>query len=189
MAFCGVMIVRWSIPLPVSGTGRHGLRLRCAAYETTHPSQQRPMALFQSWHFRYSHHGLRFNAADRVLRLAQQGVQMTELPAIIRRNSTAVLCYRALPATIPRLMEVTGVSRNTVRHALLLLKSENLAHISHYQHLKTRQAACYAAGAGQDAPRNDAVKLKQATARRHYIACKFKRTGRFDAPVTQWRGA
>jgi hypothetical protein len=112
---------------------------------------------------------------------------MTEIPPIIRRNATATLCYRALPATIPRLMEVTGVARNTVRHALLLLKSQNLAHISHYQHLKTRQAACYVAGAGEDALRNDAGKLKKATARRHYVSSKHKQTGRFDAPLTQWR--
>lgn len=104
----------------------------------------------------------------------------------LERNATAVLCYRALPATIPRLMEVTGVSRNTVRHALLLLKVENLVHISHYQHVKTRQAACYARGAGEDAERSDAQKLKKATARRSYVACKFKRTGRLAGIETRW---
>jgi hypothetical protein len=113
---------------------------------------------------------------------------MTQLPDIIRRNATAVLCYRALPATIPRLMQVTGVARNTVRHALLLLKAEKLAHISHYQHAKTRQAACYAPGEGEDAKRNDPKKLKKAAARRSYVACKFKRTGRFASAETQWRG-
>lgn len=111
---------------------------------------------------------------------------MTELPAIIRRNATATLCYRALPATIPGLMQVTGVARNTVRHALLLLKSENLTHISHYRHVKTRQAAVYVAGAGEDAKRNDAKKLKHAAARRSYVACKFKRTGKFDKIETRW---
>lgn len=146
------------------------------------------MALFQPWNFRHPNHWRGRNAQSSLSQLVSQGVQMSELPDIIRRNATAVLCYRALPATIPRLMQVTGVARNTVRHALLLLKAEKLAHISHYQHVKTRQAACYAAGAGDDAKRNDPQKLKKATARRSYVACKFKRTGCFTGVQTQWRG-
>lgn len=109
---------------------------------------------------------------------------MIDLPLSIKRNPTAVLCLRSLPATVLELMEFTGMSRNAVRNAIKVLKAENLVYVSAYLVNVGCHAQVYSQGNKPDAKRVDKKVANKARHRRYYLKNAAK--GELQ-PATQWR--
>lgn len=109
---------------------------------------------------------------------------MIDLPLSIKRNPTAVLCLRALPATVQELMAFTGMSRNAVRNAIKGLQAEKLAYISAYRVNVGCYPSVYSAGDKPDAKRVSKKISNKARHRRYYLKNVAKCELR---PATQWR--